>query len=187
MKAEELISDLINRTKDHLNRVQKFSTLSDEELNFKSTSKSWSILECLEHLNRYGAFYIPEIKQRIEQSSYKSEDFKSGWLGNYFSNMMLPREKLNKMKTFNYMNPVGSKLSREVIEVFSNQQKEILGLLDKARKVSLTKTKTSISITRLLKLRLGDTFRVVIYHNLRHVVQAEKVMTLAIKHQGEFS
>ena len=99
MKAEALIRDLVERTKDHLNRVQKFSDLSDEELNFKSSPERWSILECLEHLNRYGRFYIPEMQQRIDQSSHRPGDFKTGWLGNYFANSMLPKDKLNKMKT----------------------------------------------------------------------------------------
>ncbi|RXM56703.1 hypothetical protein BOQ60_25350, partial [Chryseobacterium sp. CH1] len=31
--------------------------------------------------------------------------------------------------------------------------------------IDLEKTKTSISISKLIKLKLGDTFRFVIYHN----------------------
>ncbi|HIA10981.1 MAG TPA: DinB family protein [Flavobacteriales bacterium] len=89
---------------------------------------------------------------------------------------MLPKEKLNKMKTFKSMNPIGSNLDKTVLEKFLSQQKTLLELLQQAEKVSLTKNKTGISISKWIKLKLGDTFRIVIYHNLRHVIQAEKVI-----------
>src|SRR5690606_40886810 len=107
--------------------------------------------------------------------------FKSSWLGNYVAKSMLPKEKLNKMKTFKSMDPAGSDLNKNVLNRFIAQQNTLLDLLEAARKVSLTKTKTGISITPWLKLRLGDTFRVVIYHNLRHVLQAEKAKENAIE------
>ncbi len=177
MDAESLINDLIELTQENMNEVQSFKSLADEELNLKSSAESWSILECIEHLNRYGDFYIPEISKRIENSSIKkSPTFKSGFLGNYFANSMLPKEKLNKMKTFRSMNPNNSSLDRSVLDKVLYQQKSILNLLDKARNTDLTKVKTSISISKLVKLRLGDTFRVVIYHNLRHIIQAKKMI-----------
>jgi hypothetical protein len=92
---------------------------------------------------------------------------------------MLPKEKLNKMKTFKDKNPSGSDLKVDTIDRFIAQQKEMLDLLDKARSVDLNKTKTSISITKFLKLKLGDTFRVIIYHNQRHLLQAEKAIANA--------
>ncbi|MGB3549023.1 MAG: hypothetical protein WBA17_18760 [Saprospiraceae bacterium] len=36
----------------------------------------------------------------------------------------------------------------------------------------MNRTKTAVSITKLIRLRLGDTLRVVVYHNQRHVAQA---------------
>lgn len=176
MTSEILLSELEEITKDNLSRVKNLSQLSEKELNYKSSEQSWSILECIEHLNRYGDYYLPEIERSIKKSKAPNEqEFKSGLLGNYFAKMMLPREKLNKMKTFKSMNPIGSNLDQTVLEKFINQQETLLELLERAKKVSLTKNKTSISISKWIKLKLGDTLRVVIYHNLRHVVQAERV------------
>lgn len=174
----DLITDLIKRTKDIMNAAIELESLDNEILNWKSDAKSWSALECLEHLNRYGDFYIPEIGKRINEGKKVDENhiFKSGWLGNYFANSMLPKEKLNKMNTFKSMNPAGSQLDKGTVEKFINQQKQILQLLGKARTIDLSKTKTSITISNWIKLRLGDTFRVVIYHNQRHIVQARKTL-----------
>ncbi|MEM9894900.1 MAG: DinB family protein [Bacteroidota bacterium] len=177
MDAQELLQALRELTEKNRQQAIQFLGLKDEELLTRIRPESWNILECLEHLNRYGALYIPEIGNRIQASKYKrSESFRSSWLGNYFAESMLPKEKLNKMQTFKSMNPINADLDRTVIDTFIDQQGKLLDLLKLAATTNLTKVKTAISITRWIKLRLGDTFRVVIYHNLRHIVQAEKVL-----------
>ena len=170
---EYLITDLIERTQKNLNAATRFKELPTEVLNWKMDAEKWSILECLEHLNRYGDFYIPEIKRQIEKSKYPASDnFRSGWLGNYFANAMLPGKP--KMKTFRSMNPANSQLSSSVIDHFIQHQHQLLNLLDEARGTNLSKVRTGITISRWITLRLGDTLRVVIYHNQRHIEQANR-------------
>ncbi|MGA4923361.1 hypothetical protein, partial [Bacillus subtilis] len=78
--------------------------------------------ECLEHLNLYAKFYLPEIENAIQKTkSKRQEEFKSGFWGNYFAKSMLPKEKLNKMKTAKDKNPLNSKLDKNVIENFIAQ------------------------------------------------------------------
>ncbi len=175
--TENLINELIELTHEHLAFAESLLLKSDTDLNKRLTNESWSVLECLEHLNLYGNFYLPEIKNRIETSSTKTTaEFKSGWLGNYFAQSMLPKDNLNKMKAFESMNPIHSSLSKNTVTVFIDQQKQLLDLLKASRTVNLNKVKASISITKLIKLKLGDTFRFLIYHNKRHIVQAKKVL-----------
>jgi len=177
-----LINQLLNElkiiTENSIDFAKSLLYQNNDTLNFRTSEDSWSILECLEHLNFYGQFYLPEIENRIKKSQFSAtkSDFKSGLLGNYFANMMLPKEKLNKMKTLKISNPIHKQLNKSVIEEFINQQNEMLELLEKAKVVDLEKTKTSISISKLIKLKLGDTFRFVIYHNLRHIKQAENIL-----------
>lgn len=174
IKQEELISDLRKRTMDNLRAADKLDELSEAELNAKPHSDKWSALEAIEHLNRYGDFYIPEIDRRMKKAKKVTSPqiFKSGMLGNKFAKMMLPGTK--SMNTFSSMNPAGSNLNRAVLSKFIDQQRQFLDLLDRAKEVSLKKVKTSISISKWIKLRLGDTFRVVVYHNQRHIAQAER-------------
>jgi hypothetical protein len=89
---------------------------------------------------------------------------------------MLPKAKLNKMKTFSAMNPINSKLNKTVIETYILQQQQLITLLAKAEKVNLAKTKTGISISKLIRLRLGDTFRFVLNHEIRHMQQAMRCL-----------
>lgn len=177
IQSEELINQLVKITQNHLEFAQSLQNKSDQELNFRKSTDSWNTLECLEHLNLYGIFYIPEIGKRIQSSkTIYQEEFISGFLGNYFANSMLPKEKLNKMKTFKNMNPIHKKLDKIVIDEFIFQQKQMLSLLEKSRNVNLQKVKTSISITNLIKLKLGDTFRIVINHNTRHIQQIKNIL-----------
>ena len=106
INQESLISDLIERTRLVLNSAEQYNQLTLEQLNYRSSNESWSILECIEHLNLYGDFYLPEIENKIIFSNSKpAAIFKSGLLGNYFAKSLLPKEKLNKMKTFKDKTP----------------------------------------------------------------------------------
>lgn len=175
--AKELIAELIEKTRININNAERFKELSDKELNYKENIDEWSILECIEHLNIYGDFYNPEIKKAIEKANNASTKiFKSGIIGNYFVNLIRPKEKLNKMKTLKDNNPLGSYLDKNVIDRFINQQKECLELIGKSKNVDLTKAKTAISISKLIKLRLGDTFRFITAHNERHLLQASNIL-----------
>lgn len=175
--TEDLIKELVIRVEKHLAFGEMLLLKTDTELNKRLTNESWSVLECLAHLNLYGNFYLPEIKHQIQKSNTKNElVFKSGLLGNYFAKSMLPKEKLNKIKAFKSMNPIHSSLSKTTVANFIDQQKQLLTLLTEAQNVNLNKVKISISIAKFIKLKLGDTFRFVIYHNERHVLQAKKIL-----------
>ena len=179
IQSAQLLKDLEKLIKQHILFAEKLQQLPDEQLKQKATSKTWNALECIEHLNRYGNFYLPEIQKRIKGSnSHGSEIFKSGWLGNYFAKSMWPSAQLNKMSTFKSMNPIDSKVERNVLDIFIGQQQTMLKILQQCELVNLNKIKTNISITPLVKLRLGDTLRIVIYHNERHIRQAERATQL---------
>ncbi|MTI21539.1 DinB family protein [Fulvivirga sp. RKSG066] len=173
IKSQQLIDELKAITQQLLSDAESLKAKDLSELQQQPESDKWNALMCLEHLNRYGDFYLPEIKSRLAYSTHEADEyFKGGLLGNYFAESMKPKEKLNKMNTFKSMNPIDDTLDKDTIDTFIAQQKEMLNLLDDARDKSLKKTKTAISISKWIKLRLGDTFRIVIYHNQRHMVQA---------------
>lgn len=158
--------------------ARRFRELPEAELNFKERPEKWSILECIEHLNRYGDFYLPEIQKAVaaNRSNDPSPVFKSGVIGNYFAKLMkVENGKITKMPSPADKNPVGSKLSPATIDRFLEQQDMLTSLLNEARHCDLIRAKVPISLTRFIKLRLGDTFRFFVYHIERHVIQAEKV------------
>ncbi|MEO8855264.1 MAG: DinB family protein [Ginsengibacter sp.] len=179
MKAKQgiLIEELLHITRHAITSAEAFKELSEKDLNFKKDPGQWSILECLEHLNLYGDFYLPEMEKQLLQGPPSNRDrvFKSGIIGNYFANLMkIDHGKIKKMKSPKDKNPINSKLSVLVIDRFLKQAEKLILLLNMAGKVDLTKTKASISLTKLIKLRMGDTFRFYVYHIDRHILQAQK-------------
>ena len=169
--TDTLFAALVEATKQSMNDAETLNALPLDMLNQKADASSWSALECVEHLNRYGDFYLPEVRTRITQSQTTPHPvFKSQFLGDYFAKSVAPEAK--KMKTFKSMDPAGSNLTLDVLDRFITQQQEWLTLIDQARKVNLMKVKTAISISKIIKLKLGDTFRVNINHNRRHMLQA---------------
>lgn len=174
--AATLIEQLKTDVDSHLIQLDTLKNMTTDTLNWRESSDSWSVLECIEHLKRYNDFYIPEINNRIKTAEASAvEVFKSGWIGNYFANSMLPKTKLNKMNTFKEMNPLKSHLDSTLLSTFKKQLEEQKQLLESAKAVNLSKVKTSISISAALKLRLGDTFRVLINHQTRHFAQIDRV------------
>ncbi|MCA4782991.1 DinB family protein [Empedobacter stercoris] len=178
MQSEKLIQTLLEQTRQIINQAEKLKSFDLQTLTWKESETSWSILECLKHLNLYGNFYLPQIENKIKNSKTKTDlEFKSGMLGNYFAKSILPKEKLNKMKTFKDKNPLNSKLDKTVIDEFINQQIKLLDLLNQSRNVSLNKVKIQTSISSIIKLKLGDTFQFFINHIIRHLKQIDRIQT----------
>ena len=180
MQSDKLIQSLIEQTTQIIEQVEKLKTNDLPFLTWKENENSWCILECLEHLNLYGDFYLPEIQHKIKNTQTKNEvAFESGFLGAYFAKIMLPKEVPNKMKTAKNKNPLhvkfSSKLDKTVIERFISQQMLLLDLLNQSKSVSLNKIKIKTSISSLIKLKLGDTFQFLINHNLRHLNQIDRI------------
>ncbi len=176
ISQSNLIAELFIQLARVNGKLDKLQALPANKLMQKADKKSWNALECLEHLAKYGDFYLPEIKSRIDGASHladKETIFKSGVLGNYFANSMLPKSgDIKKMQTFKNMNPIYELVAVSSMDRFLKQMDELEVLLKNAEKVDLTKIKTAISISKFIQIRLGDTFRFFLNHIERHVDQA---------------
>ncbi len=178
----ELISILSAQNSRHLDFVEILSEAESSKLHTRPTAHSWNALECIEHLNRYFDYYLPEIEMRVNNGKLNSRNrsFKSGWLGNYFARSMeINQGKIKLMKTFNDKNPLRFGNVREHnISIFRENLNQLNVLINKSEILDLTKTKSSVSISKIIKLRLGDTLRFIINHNERHIQQALKAAEL---------
>ena len=179
MSAATLLNELTMMTTRHLAEVRRWRPLPMEQLNARPAPEAWSALECLEHLNLYGDYYLPAMQQQMGKSKLAPQQhFRSGLLGNYFANSMLPKAKLNKMKTFQDKNPAGSQLDSGAMERFIQQQELLLQMLEQARNTDIGRIKIPITLSKWIRLKLGDTLRFVIYHNERHIQQARRALNL---------
>ncbi len=140
----------------------------------------WSVAQVMEHLNIYSRYYITAIEEKLHlNQSGPNQNFTPGWLGNYFTNLMKPREdKTIKSKMKAPANAVPSAQPDVVamLNEFINHQHHLLNLLQIARTANLDYNRIPISLTKLIKLKLGDTFRFFIAHEQRHFLQIENTL-----------
>ena len=175
-----LISELLALTDQAIESIKKFKTCTSNNLNYKNSLTEWSILECLEHLNLYGDFYLPEIEKSLFDGTLKIDNpvFNSGLIGNYFANLMKTKNgNIKKMKTPKDKDPINSTLTVTTIDRLLKQLERLKILLNQSKTANLTKLRTAVSLTNFIKLRLGDTLRFVVYHIERHILQAQKIAT----------
>lgn len=179
MNQQQTIQELIEDTQALVNLVNsEFQNLTAKALNQKSDAKSWSILECLEHLNRYCDYYLPLLKSAIANAEVSTLDsIKIGWLGKKSINSVSP-ENATPIKTFKRMNPTGSDLTQTVIDQFLEHQATVLDLLSSSTNKDLNKKSIRIEFAKYLKLRTGETLLFLIRHQQRHAQQAIRVKAL---------
>ena len=182
MKSDELLRDLTAKVESIKKQVAILPSLDEGVLTWRPGIEKWNVLEIIEHLNRYGAYYLPEIETSIRRSKSKAVPlYKGGWLGAYFAKSMLPGPDAKKMKTFRDKDPIHAHLTKEVVAVCIQQLDTLLDLLQRAHQVNLEEIRIKTSITSLIRLKLGDTFQFYIHHMVRHMAQIQSILDDQIK------
>ncbi len=176
----KLLDSLQNQVELQLQEVVKtFQNLDDNTLLEPGAGGGWSIAQCLEHLNRYGRYYLPQIKKGLDSYNGTSCDtFKSTWFGNYFTKMMDPQTGKRKLKAFKNYIPSRNINAHAVVAEFIDQQELLLSYIQQARQADLNTIRIPVSILKFVRMKLGDVFQFVIAHNQRHVLQARRVIEL---------
>src|SRR5574343_890292 len=150
--------------------VQVAQNLSAQELHKKAPDGGWSIAACLWHLNSYYAYYLPLLKSSMRTDVKK---FSSGWLGKYFTKVMEPNTHGKKYNAFKDHIPPSNLDGHLVVHEFLQYHEEMMALMEQAKKSDLN-TRIPISITKLVKLKLGDVIGFISAHNERHLLQAKR-------------
>jgi hypothetical protein len=173
----QLLDTLEMRVNEHIQTaVEVFQNMHSDLLLKPAPDGGWSIAQCLEHLNRYGDYYIPLIRQGLS----RQEDlvpgglFKSSIIGSYFTRLMDPDMGKKKIKAFKDYKPGRDLDAHAVVAEFIRQQEMLLTCLQWARKADLRKPRIPVSILKWLKLQLGDVLQFVIAHDERHIRQARR-------------
>lgn len=181
--TNELLEKLYAQTEQFLEiAVKNWQNLSNQRLSHKPSAEAWSAAQCVEHLNLYGRYYLPAIETAIEKAEKRqyapTPTYESGWLGNYFYNVMLPTEGgvKRKMKTPDMGKPSENPNPSATIAEFIDQQEKMLQLLERAQRVNIGKVRVPISLAKFIKLKLGDTFLFMIGHHQRHTQQAQRAL-----------
>jgi uncharacterized damage-inducible protein DinB len=179
-KSEELLNHLKSDIEHLIAAAAHLHNADAIKLSYPPGEGRWSAVQCLEHLNSYNRYYLPSIQSAM-QAAPKDQNawFIPGFWGNYFTKKVMPGnvfEVKNKMKTAKAFNPTRAINVEKVFVEFDKHQVKLIELLDKAKNYDLEKIMVPISLTKVIKLKLGDIFRFVVAHEQRHMIQARNAI-----------
>lgn len=169
----DVINTLALQVENHLQlAIAVYQNASEETLAKQPATNSWSAAQCLWHVNSYARFYYPLIQKAIGNKSTEAK-FSSGWAGSYFTSMM--NNLTRKYSAFkNHTPPVSVNPYKEVA-TFIDDQEQFLAYLKQMEQTDLNQ-RLPISITGLIKLKLGDVLQFIVAHNHRHLQQANRAL-----------
>jgi hypothetical protein len=163
----------------------EFAHLRKDQLDWQPNEKSWSISQCLAHLNAYYRYYIPVFRGKISNTRFKDPQdfFSSSPLGiAVSSSVMLGKVKnvKRKLKSTKEYNPlINTTLSLDnVIQEYAVHVQEFKAVLKESAVINLRKTKCPLSLRPVVKLNMGDAFIFTAYHNERHIEQMKRILAM---------
>lgn len=184
MTTNQLIEIVTEITKENIDFVsKKVKKLSDTQLKWRPNPGVWSVTEILAHLNSYATYYHPAFLKKIENTRFTStkEAFISSPLGRSAWKSMKLGKAQNVKRKFKAPKGHNPSIDTELItgndvSDFIEAQNDLLTIIDKASDVNLRRVKVPISISKIVRLRLGDALLYVTYHNQRHIEQISKLI-----------
>jgi hypothetical protein len=184
MKTEELFYEVTTISKKNFEFIQnKLSKLEVNQLTWKPNPQSWCINEVLAHLNQYAVYYHETFLSKIENTKFtepKSQFIssplgKSAWKSMKLGTANNIKRKFQSPKLYNpTIHP--EMVHQDELIIFQKKQIELIDIIEKAKSVNIQRVKIPISISKFIRLKLGDALLFVIYHNERHIQQIKNLI-----------
>jgi hypothetical protein len=157
----------------------------DERWTTRPAPSSWSVGECIDHLNRSSEVYFPLFEQALSDAPEASprrlrRDF-FGWL----LCMTLEPPVRMKVKTADRFVPppdIGSR--REVMDRFEALQDRVRDFVARSDGVDVARIKLRSPFAEKLKYSMYSALRIIPVHQRRHLWQAERALEV-IEASGE--
>lgn len=152
--------------------------LSEAQLRWTPPSGGWGVGQVLEHLVVSGSLYLERMRGAVEGAAAKGKPRGRGWkpslLGRFLVSGLDPssQRKLPAPKVFR----PASEPRPDVLGAFLGAQDELVDLLRRADGYDVSRIRMASPVSPLLRVNLGDAFRILAVHAERHLGQAERVL-----------
>lgn len=178
LKIAEMIFEAKKIAEDS---VQTFGHLNGEQINWKPDEKTWSVGQCFEHLIVTNELYFPNI-EKVADGTHRNNffskiPFSTNLIAAVMKNALKP-EQARKMKTFKIFEPAASNVSEHIIENFAENNRKLIEMMKAVEEFEIDKIKIAEPLSITLNLRLDDAFEILMIHEKRHFLQAERIKTL---------
>ena len=152
--------------------------LDDERFNWRPDEKSWSIAQCLDHLNVAGRVYVVPMQEALEEARRKGAErrgpIQPGFFGRWFVASLEPPPK-RRLPAPKKIVPAARKGLAEVMADWRRAQTGVRDLLGEAAGLDLNRTRFVNPFISVIRFSVGTGFQVITSHERRHLWQAANV------------
>ena len=153
--------------------------LDDERFNWRPDERSWSVAQCLDHLNISNRAYLDPMRAALErarrQGRVRRGAIQPGFLGRWFVATLEPPPK-RRLPAPKKIVPAARKGRDEVIGEWRRIQAEVKDLLRAGAAQDLNGIRFVNPFFSLIRFSVGTGFQVIAAHERRHLWQAERIL-----------
>ena len=152
--------------------------LTDDQFDWRPSPESWSVAQCIDHLNTTARLYLPQLDEAIanaiRRGTYGEGPFSYNVFGRLFTMVMEPpaRFRMTAPKPFH---PPPSRPRAEVMAAFRAYQVQFTDRLRQANGLDLARAKVRSPTVSWIRFSLGSGFALMLAHERRHLWQARGV------------
>jgi hypothetical protein len=151
----------------------------EERFNWRPDERSWSVAQCLDHLNVANRLYAESMRGAVEAAREKRATrrapIRPGAFARWFIRTMEPPPR-RRLPAPRKIVPAARKKLAEVGEEWSRVQAQVRDLLVQAAPLDLNGTRFVNPFLPMIRFSVGTGFLVIEAHQRRHVWQARQVL-----------
>lgn len=153
--------------------------LTRAQLNWREQPHTWSIGQCLDHLCVANDVYLPPIGAALEgQPVSPVEEIEIGWFGSWFiRDYIEPSGRTKHLKAPKKITPAPD-VELVVLERLLRGNEQARELIRRAANHNVNHLRFRNPFVPLLRFTVGTGLEIVVRHQRRHLLQAERVREL---------
>jgi len=153
--------------------------LTDDQFAWQPTPESWSVAQCLDHLNATARAYLPMLDEGIANAIRRGEHspgpYAYNWIGRFMVYVVKPATRWRGTAPEAFLPPPGRRRP-EIVAAFRAYQVQYVDRLRQASGLDLARARITSPLARWLRMPLGSAFAMLIAHEQRHLAQARRVL-----------
>jgi hypothetical protein len=153
--------------------------LTDLAFTWQPAPDSWSVVQCIDHLNSTAREYLPMLDQgiadAIRRGLYSPGPYTYNWIGRLMTWVVDPNTRIRAKAPRAFL-PPAPRPRHDVMAAFRAYQVQYIDRLRQANGLDLARARVASPAARWIRMPLGSGFATMIAHERRHLQQARRVV-----------
>jgi hypothetical protein len=172
------------RLLDELDAIDRRATqvaggLGSEQINWKPAEGVWSVGQCLQHLQIANEVYLPPIAEALnDRPPSPVPEITPGWFGRWFIRTQIEPSPRSKRGRAPRKIAPAPRVDPSILDQFLRSNEAARHLIRRAAGYDVNRIRFRNPFVPLLRFTVGTGLEIVVSHQRRHLLQAERVNQL---------